>query len=132
MSHAYTATLTQRGRDGGRDWWLWTLAETGAGTADEWQIPVGIKCGTIVSYKVTLGTGAGATVNPILGNATGFTASSQGHLATNATTAAFISDQTSLIIPYLPTRVLFGQSRCDAGADNVVSTEILIVEGILD
>ncbi len=127
---AYSATVTEasKGADGGRNHWAMSIAETEAAAGSEWSVGGLPKRVTIFAYKATLTAGTGTTINPILGNAAAFTASTQGHLATNDTTAAHINDQTRLRA-YLPTGTLYGRSTVDADTDNTIATEILIVEG---
>jgi hypothetical protein len=128
MAYAGTATIASKGADGGRNHWAVTIAETEAAAGSEWSV-VGLpKRVTIFSYKATLTSGGGTTINPILGSDASFTASTQDHIATNATTAAHINDQTILRC-YLPSGTLYGRSTVDADTDNAISTEILIVEG---
>ena len=127
MAYAGTPTITKTSI-GGRSHFTVTIAETEAAAGSEWSVPgLGLRV-TIYSYRATLTAGTGTTVNPILGSAAAFTASTQGHIATNATTAAHINDQTVLRC-YLPTGVLYGRSTVDAAADNTVATEIMIVDG---
>ncbi len=128
MAYAAAVTESSRGADGGRLHWAMSIAETEAAAGSEWSIGGLPNRVTIFSYKATLTAGTGTTINPILGNAGSFTASTQGHIATNDTTAAHINDQTALRC-YLPTGALYGRSTVDADTDNTIATEILIVEG---
>ena len=128
MAYAGTATIASKGSDGQRGHWAVTIAETEAAAGSEWSVGGLPQRVTIFSYKATITAGTGVTVNPIHGNAAAFTASTQGHIATNATTAIHINDQTVLRC-YLPTGTLYGRSTVNAGTDNTIATEILIVEG---
>ena len=134
---AYAAVVgVERLKVSGRRQWIVTVAETELAAASEFT--VGDTAGeqlprlcTLRSYKATLTAGTGTTVNPTLGNVTGFTVSTQGHIATNDTTAAHIHDNTPVRL-HLPTGELFVRTTVDAAADNVAATVMVIVEGHQD
>ncbi len=128
MAYAGTATIASKGADGGRNHWAVTIVETEAAAGSEWSVGGLPQRVTIFSYRATLTAGTGTTINPILGEEAAFTASTQAHIATNATTAVHINDQTVLRC-YLPTGTLYGRSTVDAGSDNTIATGILIAEG---
>jgi hypothetical protein len=128
MAYAGVVTEDGVGSDGGRRQWVKKIAETEAAAGSEWVITDLPKRVTIYSYEATLTAGTGTTINPALGNTSGFTASTQGHIATNDTTAAHINDQT-VLRAYLPSGILYGRSTVDANTDNTIATVICIVEG---
>lgn len=125
---AVTSTITRRTIDGVRHAVV-SIAETALATATESEIPDVPRAGTIVSYRATLTGGAGATINPRIGLAAAFALNSQNHLGTNNTTAAHIHDQSEIDYVLPAGQSLFIRSNPNAGADNAVSTEILIRAG---
>jgi hypothetical protein len=128
MAYAAVVTEVNKGSDGGRNHWAFTVAETEAAAGSEWSIGGLPRRVTVYSYKATLTAGTGTTINPIIGDSAAFAASTQAHIATNTTTAAHINDQT-VLRAYLPTGTIYGRSTVDADTDNTIATEILIVEG---
>ena len=134
MAYAFTATATPQSTVlGEQRQVVVTIVEADAAAASEWSVTLPWRLGTIVSYKATLATGTstGTTINPALGRATGWTASTQDDIATNDTTAAHINDQTHLGFQLSAGNVLYGVSTVDAGTDNDITTEIVIVEGVI-
>jgi len=104
------------------------ISETDAAAASEFSITNLPRMGRIVSYRVTLTAGSGATVNPKVGTSAAFVVDSQNHVGSNTTTAAHVNDQVALGYASSDGR-LFVRSSVNAGADNAISTEIVIVEG---
>jgi len=128
MAYSFTEVSRVTKRVGGRLTHTITMQELEAGNADEMEI-VGLpKKGRIVSYRTTLTAGTGVTVNPSVGNATGFADSTQEHVGTNTTTAIHINDQVALGYSS-PNGKLYIRSQVNAGTDNTIDTEIEIVEG---
>ena len=84
--------------------------------------------GTIRSYKATLTGGTGTTIQPRLGRASSFTDDTQDHLRTEATATAHVHNQSGLRY-YASGGSLFVNSAPNLGADNSVSTQLLITEG---
>ena len=128
---AYSATVTEAkaGARVGRRYWVYTIAETEAATGSEFSVGPLPQIVTIRSYEATLTAGTGTTLNPQIGNAAGFTVSTQAHIATNTTTAAHINDQAETRA-YLPTGLLYCRSNCDdLTADHTIGTAIMVVEG---
>jgi len=137
---AYAATVSTRGEKSGH--FVVSVAETGAGAATEWDtggvgatvtatgsdLPI---LGRIVAIKVLLGAGTGTTVDPIIGRATNPSTIFEkiwenGAAAASVNVQLVDSDDNAY---RLVDGVLYGRSVCDAGADNVVTTEIWITEG---
>ena len=128
--YAATVTLTEISGPRGQRMWLVDVAETGAAAASEWSV-VGVPVvGTITHYEVTLGAGAGTTVQPVLGMAATWTTATQDVIAEQAAAAAHILDNTA--VPYAlakGTSTIYGRSTVDAGSDNVVTTRFVIIQG---
>jgi len=138
---AYAATTAVRIEKSGH--YVLTVAETGAGAATEWDTKgVGATVtstggdklptiGRIIAIKVLLGAGAGATVDPILGRAANPTTIfdkiwENGAAAASVNVQLGIEDDNAY---RLIDGTLYGRSVCNAGADNVVTTEIWITAG---
>ena len=132
---AYSATVTGPTINhlGGRDYYRWSIAEVEASSTSEFVISGAPQIGTIVLYSAQLVSGAGTTINPILGRSGSFTASTMNHIATNTTTAARINDSTNLRYGGLiTTGSIFVRSTPNSvTANHVISTEIEIVQGIV-
>ena len=130
MAYSYgtPSIVTQTGPDG-REYYLITISETEAASGSEWVVTGLPKVGRLLLYKATRTAGTGTTINPILGSAASFSASTQNHIATNATTAAHINDATSLPLA-LPTGTLYGLSTPNSAvADHTISTLMVIAAG---
>lgn len=127
MPYAATDTTTRLTVSGRRQWII-EVSETEAAAASEFSISNLPKLCTLRAYKATLTAGSGTTINPKLGNGSGFTVSTQEHLATNSTTAAHINDNTAVRL-HLPDGVLYVRNSVDADTDNSISTVIVITEG---
>lgn len=127
---ASTCTVTASQVDG-RKHVKAVIVETGARDTTEVACSGVPAFGTIVSIEATLTAGTGTTINPILGRAAAFAASTQDHIATATTTAAHLHEQGSTAY-YSSTGVLYVRSRPNnTTTDHAISTEILIVEGAL-
>ena len=138
---AYAATVTvNRYTQAGRKYVKVSVTETECATTSEWTtsganpsygsgyarsfVPT---VGRIVSRKVNKTSGTAATVAQVLGKATGVTAAGVNSIAVEGAAAAINS---ILEIPYtLVGGVLYGRSTPDAGTDNAITTEIVIMEG---
>jgi hypothetical protein len=130
---AYSATITRVEKTiSGRRHFFVTIVEAEANNliAAEWSITgFPFYAATLVSYVATRISGTGTQINPKLGKATGWSASTQDHIGVNTTTAAHINDETHNFFA-LPLGVLFGHSMIDhATADGVVHTELVFIEG---
>ena len=136
---AYAATVTVlRSMSGGRRRYTVTVTETECATTSEWSTAAstggatGVSytlptVGRIVSRKVNKVSGTAATVAQVLGRTTGITAVGVESVAVEAAASAINS---IIEIPFaLPGGVLFGRSTPDAGTNNVITTEIVIMEG---
>jgi len=132
MAYSYgTPTVSVFVGPSGREEYVISITETEASSAAgaEWVVAGLPKVGRITLYKSTLTAGTGTAINPKLGATPGFTVSTQGHLATNSTTAAHINDATSFPV-YLPTGTLYGRSSANnAATDHAISTIIVLVAG---
>jgi hypothetical protein len=84
--------------------------------------------GAIISTKATLTSGSGATINPRLGTASGFTVSTQNHIATATATAAHVNEQGQTYF-YTSTNSIYWRSLPNAGSDNAISCELIVAEG---
>ena len=93
--------------------------------ASEWEIDNLPTAVTITYFKAELVSGTGTTINPSIGNATGWTTTQIEHIATQATTGAFINDQTPLVAN-TGSGSLFVVSGVDAAADNAVEVVIVL------
>jgi hypothetical protein len=119
---AYAATVTKTTiSEAGSTFLVVTVAEANAAAASEYSIPLGYQVVELVKYKSTLGAGAGATIQPEIGTATGWSTSTNDHEAKQAAAAAVVNDATQRPI-YLPTAALFVRSCVDAGADNAIDS----------
>lgn len=131
---AYAATITTtRYTVSRRRYFLVTIEEEDAAAASEATIPgTDIPAvGTIVSVKATLGAGAGATIDPICGRVTGGGATTNDAVYANGGAAAHI-DSAPLSTFVRPSgESLYWLSGVNAGTDNTISTQILIVEGYI-
>lgn len=129
---AYAAEVTvDKATISGRRHWIITVSETDAAAASEYEVDGLPALATLRLTRTTLTAGAGATVAPVLGNATGFAVNTQAHLASYDTPASHINDATAFPIN-LPTGKLVVRSTVNTGADNAISTVFVLVEGVQD
>ncbi len=133
---AQSAVTRVEWKHGGRRYIHLTFAETSARDTSEWTVTGLPRVLTLVRYNATLTAGTGTTLNPRLGRATGWSVNTQDDIATNATTAAHISDNTKLAFVLLATvagddiGTLFGKSQANSTAtDHAISTELTFVVG---
>lgn len=132
MAYAATVTGPTINVYNGRRHFLWLVSEVEAASTSEFNLTDAPAVGTVVLYKVTRTAGTGTTVNPALGRATSFTASTQNHIGTNTTTAASISDATNLRYSGLTAGKIFVRNTPNSAvADHAISTEIEIIEGVI-
>jgi hypothetical protein len=106
-----------------------TLAELEAAAASEATIPGIPVHGTIVAVKATKTAGSAASIDPVLGRAASFAASTQDHIWSNGTAAAHINESGLSVRYYAPTGTLYVRSTAASAADNTVESEILILDG---
>jgi hypothetical protein len=113
---------------GGRDFKV-TVSESDCGPADE-TIIAGLPIkGVIISQIVSLISGGGATVDPVIGIATNPGALAVTTVASNDTAAAQISNLSLPPIPFITTDgKLYMRSQPDAGL-SVIQTVYLIKAG---
>ena len=131
MAYAQTTPALTRTHHGGRKTLKVTFAETGATSTDEWSVQMPSPAWRLVSYKATKTSGTATTINPKLGKASGWTASTQDDMGLNSSTAAHINDQTELLLMLEDTSILYGVSQTDGGStDNAISTELVFVQGL--
>jgi len=130
MAYAGTSSVVFKTISGRRHAII-TCSETEAAAASEWSIALGHPIWTLKSYKATLTAGTAASINPRLGRAASFVVSTQDHIATQGTTAAHIKNATAVpVVLSSTTPTLYVRSTVNAGADNSISTEIVLVEGL--
>lgn len=136
-------TITFLGTDGqGRGQYRVTIDDTldsDVSASTQWSIPCGAggpadvtipESGTIVSTMVVLEGGTGTTVAPLFGYGDGFAVDSRDHLSTfSGTPAATVRTQTPLSY-HANGGSLEVRSGVDAGTDNQVFVELLIVAGL--
>jgi hypothetical protein len=136
MAYAQSAITRVEWVHGGRRFIHLTFTETEAAATSEWSVTGLPRCLTLTRYNATLTAGTGTTINPKLGRATGWSASTQDDIGTNSTTAAHINDNTKLAFVLLAAvtgddkGTLFGCSQANnAAADHSISTELTFVVG---
>lgn len=137
MAYAATVTLQPVGYDRGRPLLALTVVETECASTSEWSTATAVdsngqrvnlpKQFTIVRQKVYKTAGTAATVAPILARATGITAAGVNSISTQAAAASV--DDAGRYPGYAPSQVLYGRSTPNAGADNSITTEVLILVG---
>ena len=116
----------------GRTHYRWTISEVEAASGSEFSIGGAPLVGTIILYRATRTAGTGTTINPIIGRAASFVASTQNHIGTNSSTAAYINDASNLRYNGITAGKIFIRSMPNnAAADHSISTEIEIVEGVI-
>lgn len=137
MAYAASITITRIHTARGRGYRV-LVTETEASSTSEWNTgnvtadAAGRKItlptqGRIVLRKVYKTTGTASSVAPVYAKATGITAAGVDAIAVTSA-ATSVDDGTS--IPFsLPGGVLYGRSTPDAGSDNGITTEIVIIEG---
>ena len=103
------------------------ITENDAEATSEATIPgLPIK-GRIWSMAAQLVSGAGSTIDPVLGKLTNPAASGMTKLLENDTAAAGVHNVAIGPVPYYaPDGVLFHRSGVDSGTDNVIQTRYLI------
>ena len=127
MAYAFTETrVTDRTQ--GRQSITIQISETDAAAGSEFLLDGLPKQGRIVSYRTTLLSGTGATINPKIGISAAFVVDTQGHVGSNTTTAAHINDQVALGYASSAGKIYI-RSSVNAGTNNAIDTEIVIVEG---
>lgn len=105
------------------------VSETDVAAATEYEVTGLPYNGRIVSFLSVLTGGAAATIQPVIGTASGFNLNSINHIASQSAAAAYINDATVVPYAFLADGKLYIRSTPNTGADNGVSTFILIVEG---
>lgn len=133
---AQSAVTRQEWVHGGRRFIAISFSETLARDTSEWTVTGLPRCLTLYRYNATLTAGTGTTINPKLGRATGWTASTQNDIGTNTTTAAHINDNTKVGFVLLASvtgddiGTLFGCSQANSTAiDHTIATELLFCVG---
>ena len=130
MPYASSAAKTWDGIVDGRRVIIYTVTETGVtGAANEWSLalrdlpPVG----TITQIQVTptKGAGAGTTIQPVIGSATG-KSDIYSAAGTTAITSVAVDTTNWRYVPAL--RTLYGKSACDSTCDTIV-TRLTITAG---
>ena len=130
---AYTSTVTVQRVSSDGDY-LVTIEESDVGTTSEVEVfsdpNTGLQipsCGRILRYTSVLtnagASGAGATVDPIVGSSTN--PAGINVILENGTAAATV-DVTPEPATYYQANKFFIRAKPDAGSSNIVSTRILI------
>jgi hypothetical protein len=128
---AFTESITMGGGANGQPrWWHIVISETSVGAASEWDVspPNFPRAGMIVNFKAVLTAGSGTTIQPSLGRAAAYTAATTDpdFISEQSAAAASIADQSAVRFDG-GSGSLYGRSAVDAGADNSITTEILVV-----
>ena len=127
---AYAAVVTvDRVQVSRRPVWVVTVVETEAANGSEFVVPASAlpAAGEVLSHKSTLVSGSGATIDPEVGTAAAWTANTQAAMYANGGAAAHVH-----FVPTAPTGLfrqstgLHVRSKVNAGADNVIHTQIII------
>ena len=128
---AYAATQTTEIKTiSGRRHYLITVTETEARDTSEFEITGLPKAATLVLYRATLTAGTGASIAPTGGNATAFTASSQGQeFAISA--AAHVNESTPVPLRLIGNKLVIRSAANNTATDHSISTLITIVEGAI-
>jgi len=89
------------------------------------------RLGKLVSYRADLTGGTGTTIQPRLGNTTGFAAGDVTEIAQQDAAAANHNDQTQIRF-YLPTNntLYLVSAPNDVTADHAISHELLITDDL--
>lgn len=143
MAYAATVTITPVSAIRGQNAWLIRVDETGGTTTGEWTTASGVsgvtvtgskgwgRVITIVSRIVAKVSGTGVTYAPIWARITGAIASTSPDYLDGFSAAATINDGARLIRGLNESCDIYGRTNPDAGTNNVVTTELVIVEGAL-
>ena len=123
MAYAAVVTVTNLGKRK----WLATVVESDCSATDE-AVIVGIpSTSRLLTQVVSLISGTGTTVNPVLGSATN--PSGIDLIVSNETAASSVNNIASPAIPFVASANLFARSNPDAGADNVIHTKYIFLAG---
>jgi hypothetical protein len=115
----------------GRRHFIVTIEEEDTAAASEVVIANLPSVLTLKSIKTEIVSGTATTVQPALGTAPSFAPATVEYLGGQLSAVPFLIDQTPLKV-YLPAGVLVLRSTPDAGADNEIVTELVLVEGHQD
>jgi len=127
---ATSCSVTPTNRDGVKHYRV-RVEETGSRDTTEVACTGLPTYGTLVSYRADLTAGTGTTIHPILGSAAAFVVSTLDYIGGATATAGFINEQSTTRM-HLPAGILYLRSAPNSTAtDHAISTEILIVEGVL-
>lgn len=131
---AYLATVSGPTKNviNGRIHYRWTISEAEAASGSEFKLSEAPLTGTVILYQATLTAGTGTTINPTMGRAASFVASTQNHMGTNSSTSVHINDGSNLRYAGLVAGEIFIRSTVNSAvADHTILTEIEIIEGII-
>jgi len=136
MAYAFNVTSFKTTAGNGQTATLFKIEEIDVGTTDEYNF-VAPTYGTIVKVTSELVSGAGANITPIIGMATGDVADTFEEIFEFPAAGAFVSPTDKIgyagsrafISPPQNVGPIHVRSRPNAGADNVVTTIIIIVHG---
>ena len=127
MAYAFTVAIVQSRAPTGLILYYVTITETECAAASEWNIPNLPTVFTVLSYTAQRTAGSATTLRPALGKAAAFTTTSVNFIGQQAAAAAFVNDQSAIICR--GTGTLYGHTTPDVGADNSVTTEIILAAG---
>lgn len=128
MAYSFgTPSVSSTVRQDGRTEFLVIISETECAATSEWSVSGLPSTGTITSYHAVKVSGTATTLQPMLSRTTAPASTQIGWIGQQASAAASVHDNTSTRYRNLTT--LYGRSTPDAGTNNVITTEIVIVEG---
>lgn len=144
MAYAAAVTVNELSPQAGRRTFEIVVLETEAAAASEWNtagtgsstLTGSITAGnlprviTIVSRKVSITSGTAATVAPIWARATGAVAAGAADYLDGFSAAAYIDD-IERVPRRLTTGNIYGRSTVNAGSDNAIRTELIVVSGVM-
>lgn len=125
---AFVVTRTVETISGRRHYRI-KISETAIDGTSEWSVDNLPEVATMVDYKATLLSGTASTIQPALGAAAAWVANTQDDIAVQQAAAAHVNDQTRVRMIIPTGNSLYGRTTPDAGADNNVDTEFVIIEG---
>ena len=128
MAYGFTTTVKALDVDGAQCYFV-TVVETDAATTDEYTVTGLPTHGRIVLFIAKKGAGAAATIQPAFTSVAGAASTDLGFITAQPAAAAYFNDQSTVRYMNLVNGTLYGRSKPDAGADNVVTTWMLIIPG---
>lgn len=128
---AYTLTPDPFARFVGADgvqYFTIRIAETNIDVNSEWAVTgLPLVC-TLISYHAVKTGGSMATMQPILGRSAGFTTTGIDYITGQSAAGTSVNDDGRVVLP-LTGGALYGRTQPNVGADNNVSTILVLREG---